>query len=473
MFCDLQGSTSLSQQLDPEELRDVIRSYQETCAAAIARFEGYIAKYMGDGLPIYFGYPQAHEDDPQRAVWSGLAILEDMSALNDRLRESGGLELAVRIGVHTGLVVAGEMGAGETVESMAIVGETPNIAARLQEVAEPNSLVISDVTANLVQGFFLCEALGTRELKGISEPMELFSVLSESGAHTRFDVAAASQLTPLAGREQEVGLLLDRWEQAKERLGQVVLLSGEPGIGKSTLIDALMDRLAEEPHTLRQLRCSAYHQNSALHPVVEYLLSWLGYGREDSGEGKLSKLENALTTVDFPLEESVPLLSGLLSIPLDERYPAIAMSPDGQRERTLELLVALLIDTVEEQPVVIVVEDLHWAAPSTLAVLGLLLSQIPTTKVLALLSFRSEFTPPWPSRAYVTPIMLSRLTRRLAGKMIGALTGGKSLPDEVLALLATKSDGVPLFVEELTRMVLESDLVKAVGDDDVHLVVLY
>ena len=227
MFCDLQGSTSLSQQLDPEDLREVIRSYQEVCAGAIARFEGHIAKYLGDGILICFGYPQAHEDDPQRAVRSGLAILGDMKALNYHLKADKGLELTVRIGVHTGLVVAGEMGSGGALEHMAIVGETPNIAARLQEAAEPNTVVVSDITANLIQGFFLIEALGFHELKGISAPTELFGVLSESNARTRFDVAAAAtQLTPLVGREQELGLLLDRWEQAKEGLGQVVLLNG-------------------------------------------------------------------------------------------------------------------------------------------------------------------------------------------------------------------------------------------------------
>ncbi|MCH7712060.1 MAG: AAA family ATPase [Chloroflexi bacterium] len=464
MFCDLQGSTALSQQLDPEDLREVIRGYQEVCAGAVSRFEGHIAKYLGDGLLIYFGYPQAHEDDPQRAVRGGLAILEDMEALNTRLKADKDIELAVRIGVHTGLVVAGEMGGGDTIETLAIVGETPNIAARLQEAASPNSVVVSDVTANLVQGFFVHKALGFHELKGISEPMELFAVLSESGAQTRFEVAAASQLTPLVGREQELGLLLDRWEQAQEGLGQVVLLGGEPGIGKSRLIDALTERIANEPHALRGLRCSAYHQNSALHPVLEYLEAWLGFGRDDSAEERLTMLESALAHVDFPLAEAVPLLSGLLSVPLAERYPALAMDPEVQRDRTRQLLVALLLDSAGDQPVFLVLEDLHWADPSTLAVLDLLLEQVPTARVLALFSFRSEFTPPWPSRGHVTQIMLNRLTRRLAGEMVGRLTGGKTLPEEVLSQVAAKSDGVPIFVEELTRMLLESGLLKEAGD---------
>ena len=411
---------------------------------------------------VYFGYPQAHDDDPQRAVRSGLATIEEMSALNDRLRRDNGLELTVCIGIHTGLVVAGKMGGGGTVEALAIVGETPNIAGRLQETAEPNTVVISDVTANLIQGYFLCNALGVRELKGISEPMELFEVLSESGAQTRFDVAG--RLTPLVGREQEVGLLLDRWEQAKERLGQVVLLSGEPGIGKSRLIEAVTDRLATEPHTHRRIRCSAYHQNSALRPVLEYLEGWLRFVRENSGEDRLSRLENALAKVDFPLSESVPLMAGLLSVPLADRFPALVMVPEVQLERTRELLVALLLDTSEDQPVFLVVEDLHWTDPSTLIVLSLLIDQMPTAKFLALLSFRPEFTPLWPSRAYMTQVMLNRLTRRLAGEMIERLTGGKTLPEEVFSQVATKSDGVPPFVEELTRMVVESDILREFGD---------
>ena len=464
MFCDLQGSTALSQQLDPEDLRDVIRSYQDVCAGAVSSYEGYIAKYLGDGLLVYFGYPQAHEDDPQRAVRSGLTILEDMDQLNTKLRADKGLDLAVRIGVHTGLVVAGEMGGGDTLEALAIVGETPNIAARLQDEANPDSIVISGVTSNLIQGFFVCQALGARELKGIAQPMELFEVLSESGAQTRFDVASAAQLTPLVGREQELGLLLDRWEQAEEGLGQVVLISGEAGIGKSRLVEAVTERLQKEPYAHKQLRCSEYHRNSALHPVLEYLEGWLGFGREDSAEERLGKLESALAEVEFPLAEAVPLLSALLSVPQTERFPALAISPEGQRERTRELLVALLLDSAEDQPVFLVVEDLHWADPSTLATLQLLLDQIPTAKVLALLSFRPEFTPPWPSRAYVTQIMLNRLTRRLAGDMVHRLTGGKSLPEEVLSQIASKSDGVPLFVEELTRMVVETDLLKEVDN---------
>ncbi|MCI0902139.1 MAG: AAA family ATPase [Chloroflexi bacterium] len=463
MFCDLQGSTALSQQLDPEVLRDVIRGYQEVCAGAVSRFEGHIAKYLGDGLLVYFGYPQAHEDDPQRAVRAGLAILEDMVALNTQLRSEKDLELTVRIGIHTGLVVAGEMGGGDTLEELAIVGETPNIAARIEGAALPNSVVVSNITANLIQGFFHYETLGPHELKGISEPVELFRVLEESGAQTRFDVAAANELTPLVGRDQELGLLLDRWEQAQEGLGQVVLLGGEAGIGKSRLIEALTERLTEETHTLWHFRCSAYHQNSALHPIIELLYRWLGFHRNDSSVEKLAKLESALAAKRVGLNDGVPLLASLLSLPVNGLYPPIQTSPEGQKELTREILVQLLMETDDQQPVLLVVEDLHWADPTTLELISLLIDQAPTAQVLAMFTFRPEFTPPWGSRSHLTQITLNRLPRRLATDMMAALTGGKEFPEEIVTQIATKSDGVPLFMEELTRMVVESGLIREVN----------
>ncbi|MCH8801228.1 MAG: AAA family ATPase, partial [Chloroflexi bacterium] len=462
MFCDLQGSTALSQQLDPEELRDVIRSYQEVCAGAVGRFEGHIAKYLGDGLLVYFGYPQAHEDDPQRAVRAGLAILEDMGGLNAQLKSERDLELTVRIGIHTGLVVAGEMGGGDTIEELAIVGETPNIAARIEGAALPNSVVVSNITANLIQGFFLHEALGPHELKGISEPVELFRVLEESGAQTRFEVAAAAQLTPLVGREQELGLLLDRWEQVEEGLGQVVLISGEAGIGKSRLLQAINDRLAGQPHYRQKYRCSPYHQNSALYPVIDFLERWMRFRREDTSEERLLKLERGLEDYLVPTTEAVPLLAGMLSVPLDDRYPALNLSPQLQRQKTLGLLVQLMMETASKQPVLAVFEDLHWADPTTMEFLGLLLDQVPTVKVLAMFTFRPEFTPPWGSWGHLTQITLNRLPRRLATDMIARLPGGKEFPEEVVTQIATKSDGVPLFVEELTRMVVESGLLHEV-----------
>ncbi len=386
-----------------------------------------------------------------------------MVPLNASLKADKDMELTVRIGVHTGLVVAGEMGGGDTIEALAIVGETPNIAARLQEAASPNSVIISDFTANLIQGFFLCEALGVHDLKGVSEPMELFSVLSESGAQTRFDVAAAVHLTPLVGRKQELGLLLDRWEQVEEGLGQVVLLSGEAGIGKSRLLQAVNDRLEERPHIQQEYRCSPYHQNSALHPMIEFLERWLGFRREDTLAEKLSKIEGGLEDYSVQSTEEVTLLTGRLSVPGGESYPPLNLSPQRQRQMTMELLVQLLIETASNQPILAVVEDLHWADPTTLEFLGLLLDQIATSKVMAVYTFRPDFTPPFGSRGHLTQITLNRLPRRLATDLMARLTGGRELPEEVVSQIAAKSDGVPLFVEELTQMVLESGLLHEAG----------
>ena len=462
MFCDLQGSTALSQRLDPEVLRDVIRSYQDVCAQAVSRFEGHIAKYLGDGLLIYFGYPQAHEDDPQRAIRAGLAILEDMVPLNSRLKSDKDLELTVRIGVHTGLVVAGEMGGGDTVEELAIVGETPNIAARLEGAAEPDSMAISDITANLVQGFFLCESMGFHELKGISQPMELFRVIKESGARSRFDVAVSAQLTPLAGREQEVGLLMDRWEQVEEGLGQVILLSGEAGIGKSRLLQAINESLVGRPHSRQEYRCSPYHQNSTLHPIIELVEGWVWFSGADTPDEKLSKLEERLSDFSVQSTQAVPLLAGLLSVPLDDKYPPLNMSPQRQRQMTMELLMQLMIDEASRKPILVVFEDIHWADPTTLEFLDLIVEQVPTVNILAMFTFRPEFTSPWGSRGHLTQITLNRLPRRLATDMVARLTGGKDIPEEVVTQIAAKSDGVPLFVEELTRMVIESGLLHEV-----------
>ena len=454
MFCDLQGSTALSQQLDPEELRDAIRGYQEVCAGAVGRLDGHIAKYLGDGLLVYFGYPQAHEDDPQRTVRAGLAILQDMTPLNARLKSEKDLELTVRIGIHTGSVVAGEMGGGDTLEELAIVGETPNIAARIEGAALPNSVVVSDITANLIRGFFIYETLGPHELKGISEPVELFRVLEESGAQSRFDVAFASQLTPMVGREQEVGLLMDRWEQVEEGFGQVVLVTGEAGIGKSRLLEGINDRLDQRPHFQQYYRCSPYHQNSAFYPMIAFLERWLRFKQEDSPKERLSRIEEGLEDYGVQTSETVAMMAGLLSVPLDDRYPSLEFSPHVERQKTVQVALRLLTKAAVRQPVLVVWEDIHWADPSSLEFLELLIEQAATARILVMLTFRPEFVPLWGHRDHLTQISLTRLPRWLATDMMTRLTGGKALPEEVVNQIATKSDGVPLFVEELTQTVI-------------------
>src|SRR6266446_6039650 len=310
LFCDLVDSTVLARQLDPEELREVVRAYQNTCAKVIARFEGHIAQYLGDGLLVYFGYPLAHEDDAQRAVRAGLGIIEALGQLNTRLAQERGVHLAVRLGIHTGLVVVGEVGGGTRQEQLAL-GETPNLAARLQGLAAPNTLVISDVTCQLLQGFFACQSLGTPLLKGFAQPLEVYQVLSESTARSRLDVASRTGLTPLVGREQEVRLLLERWAQVKDGLGQVVLLSGEAGIGKSRLVQMLKEQVSAEPQAwLTPCQCSPYYQHSALYPWIDLLERVaLRFEREETPAQKLSKLEGFLVQYGLPLTDAVPLFT--------------------------------------------------------------------------------------------------------------------------------------------------------------------
>ncbi|MBI3303954.1 MAG: AAA family ATPase [Deltaproteobacteria bacterium] len=465
MFCDLVGSTALSEQIDPEELREVVRAYQEACAAVIRRSDGYIAQYLGDGLLVYFGYPLAHEDDAQRAVRAGLGIVTEIQQLDTQLQQTveviRELPLQVRIGIHTGLVVIGEMGRGGKREDMAL-GDTPNIASRLQGIAQPNTVVISPATYRLTQGFFACRALGPYTLKGISSPLEVYQVLSESGAQSRFEVAVTTGLTPLVGREQEVRFLLERWEQAQEGMGQVVLLNGEAGIGKSRLVQVLKDRVASEAHARVEYRCSPYYQNSALYPVIDHLQRLLQSGREASPEEKLHKLEEVLEQAGLALPEVMPLFASLLSLQPDSstghapRFPLPVLTPQRQRQKTLEALLAWLLKEAERWPVLLIGEDLHWADPSTLEFLSLLLDQSSTARILIVLAFRPHFSPPWATRSHITQLPLGRLGRKQVEVMVERVTGGKALPAEVLQQVVAKTDGVPLFVEELTKMVLES-----------------
>ena len=459
LFCDLVDSTVLSGQLDPEDLREVVRAYQDTCAKVIARFEGHIAQYLGDGLLVYFGYPLAHEDDAQRAVRAGLGMVEAVGQLNTRLEEERGVRLAVRLGIHTGLVVVGEMGSGGRFEHLAL-GDTPNLAARLQGLAASDTVVMSAATARLVQGYFTCEDHGTQALKGIDMPVHVYQVVGESAAQSRLDVAGATGLTPLVGREVEVSLLRERWAQSQDGHGQVVLLSGEAGIGKSRLVHVLTATVVDPGAPRLPLRCSPYHTNSAFYPVIEHLQRVLHWHRETSPEARLATLEQAIQTARLPLGEVVPLVAALLSLPVPERYPPLTLSPQRQKQQTQEALVAWLLAEAAQQPVLAVWEDLHWADPSTLELLGLLLDQAPTARLLLVLTARPEFRPSWAPRSYVTPLTLTRLTRPQVEELVLRVTGGKSLPVEVVQHIVAKTDGVPLYVEELTKMLLRSALLQ-------------
>src|SRR5437867_13017586 len=351
LFCDLVGSTALSAQLDPEELREVVRAYQETCAKVVARFEGHIAQYLGDGLLVYFGYPLAHEDDAQRAVRAGLGMVDALGQLNIRLKQDRGVALAVRLGIHTGLVVVGEVGGGVRQEQLAL-GETPNLAARLQGIAAPNTVAISAATVQLLGGFFACQSLGTPLLKGFAEPLEVYQVLYESTARSRLDAAGSTGLTPLVGREQEVGLLLERWAQVKDGLGQVVLLNGEAGIGKSRLVQMLKEHVAAEPQAwLTPCQCSPYYKNTALYPMIDLLERVaLRLDREESPAQKLSKLEGFLVQYGLPLAAAVPLFATLLSLPLTIDYVPLTISSEQQKQQTLHALVTIMLRIAAQQP---------------------------------------------------------------------------------------------------------------------------
>ena len=460
LFCDLVDSTRLASQLDPEDYRTMVQAYQQSCAAVIQPFDGHIAQYLGDGLLIYFGYPQAHDDDAQRAVRAGLSILDAMRTLNTRLVHDTGVRLAIRLGIHTGLVVVGAMGGRDRQEQLAL-GDTPNIAARLQGLAAPDTLVISTATHRLVQGYFVCQDLGRHTLRGIDQPITLYQVLQESAAQSRLDVAATQGLTPLVGREEEVGLLLRRWAQSQDGLGQVVLLSGEAGIGKSRLVEVLRAYTEREGYTRMAFRCSPYYQQSALYPVIEHLQRFLGFHRDDTPEVKLAKLEQGMQTSRLALDEGVPLLAALLAVPLPEvRYAPLRLSSQRQRQQTLEILLAWLVAETERQPTLAVWEDLHWADPSTLEFLSLLIDQVPTARLLTLCTCRPEFHPPWPPRSYLTHLTLGRLGRAQVEAMLERITGGKALPVEVVQQIVARTDGVPLFVEELTKAILESGLLQ-------------
>ncbi len=463
MFCDLVGSTDLSTRLDPEDLRHVVRAYQQTCATAIEHFDGHIAQYHGDGLLVYFGFPRVHEDSPRRAVRAGLGILAAMRSLNDRLTTEIDVALAVRIGIHTGLVVVGEVGTGGRSEQLAL-GETPKLAAGIQELAGPDTLVVSRETLSLAAGFFTSRDLGTHRVKGATIDLEVHQILGEGSATSRLEAAATAGLTPLVGRERELEGLLERFDRARGGDGQVVLLSGEAGIGKSRLVQALKKRAVAAGARFIELRCSPYHRQSALFPVISYFERTLELSPDEEPAAKLLKLEAMLRSLGLDLDELVPLFAPLLSIPLaDDRYRPPVLSPQRLKQKTLEALVESVLLEAGRQAVLAVWEDLHWADPSTLQMLELLIERVPSARLLALLVFRPSFVPPWPSYPHRSDLALERLEGDEAGEVIRRVAG-KTLPDEVVAQLVTKTDGVPLFVEELTKMVRESGLLRDAGD---------
>jgi class 3 adenylate cyclase/predicted ATPase len=460
LFCDLVGSTALSARLDPEDMREIIGAYHRCCAEQIAKAGGFVAKYMGDGVLAYFGYPQAHEDDAERAVRAGLSLTEAVS----KLRSEHDAALQVRIGVATGLVVVGDLIGEGDAQERGVVGETPNLAARLQALAEPGQVVISNSTRRLTGGMFDYRDLGRVTLKGLADPVQAWQVLGSSEVESRFEAQHGAALTPLVGREEELELLMRRWRQAKAGNGSVVLISGEPGIGKSRVVQALLERLGAEPFTRLRQFCSPHHQDAALHPTITQLERAAGFRRDDTDEQRLEKLEAVLAQATNDLSEAVPLLSALLSIPIGDHYRALDLTPQKLKEKTLKALVAQVEGLAARQSVLMVVEDAHWIDPTSLELLDLIIDRVPSLRALLIVTYRPEFTPSWIGRSHVTSLILNRLPGRQRAEMVARVTEGKALPKEVADQIIERTDGIPLFIEELTKAVVESGDLADAGD---------
>ena len=449
MFSDLVGSTALSARMDPEDLREVIWAYQKCVADTVQRFGGFVAKYMGDGVLVFFGYPQAHEDDAERAVRAGLELIAAVGALKTHA------PLQTRIGIATGLVVVGDLIGSGASQEQAIVGETPNLAARLQGLAEPNSVVIADSTRKLVGNLFEFEDLGAKDLKGIGGPAQAWAAIRLSSVESRFEAMHASGLTELVGREEELQLILRRWDKAKGGEGRVVLLSGEPGIGKSRLTAAVMERLAAEQHIPLRYYCSPQATASAFFPIIGHLQRAAGFLHDDTPQTKLNKLD-ALLAQTAAAKQDGALLAELLSLPNDGRYPAVDLPPQQRRQKTLAALDAQLEGLSRRSPVLMVLEDAHWADPTSLEAFGRAVDWITRSRALLIVTYRPEFVPPWTGQPQVTSLTLSRLTKRDIGAMIERIAGNRGLSDEIRQDIVERTDGIPLFVEEMTKAVLET-----------------
>jgi class 3 adenylate cyclase/predicted ATPase len=449
MFCDLVGSTALSARMDPEDLREVISAYQNCVADTVRRFGGFVAKYMGDGVLVYFGYPQAHEYDAERAVRAGLELIASVSDLKTHA------PLQTRVGIATGLVVVGDLIGSGASQEQAIVGETPNLAARLQNIAEPNSVVIAESTRRLVGNLFDLGDLGAKDLKGITGLVRAWAALRAAAVESRFEALHASGLTELVGREEEVELLLRRWSKAKTGEGQVVLLSGEPGIGKSRLTAALLERLAAEPHARLRYFCSPQHTDSALYPIISQMERAAGFAYEDTAQAKLDKLD-ALLAQSFTPRQDAAFLAEMLSLPNDGRYPVLQLVPQQRRQKTLEALATQLAALSQSKPVLMIFEDVHWIDPTSLEALSRTVDQIRTLGILLVVTFRPEFEPVWIGEPHVATITVNRLGHRDIVAMVDRVTGDKPLPASIRHDIVERADGIPLFIEEMTKAVLEA-----------------
>jgi class 3 adenylate cyclase/tetratricopeptide (TPR) repeat protein len=459
LFADLAGSTALSARVDPEELRDIMTAYHRRCAEVITQAGGFVARYLGDGVLAYFGYPQAHEEDAERAVRAGLGLVEAITKLDD----GSGTALRVRVGIATGLVIVGDLLDEGAAQECEVVGETPNLAARLQALAEPDTVAISGTTRRLIGELFECRDLGRVAIAGFLNPVPMWQVTGASAVDSRFDALRAAT-TPLVGRDEERELLMRQWQHAKGGQGCVVLISGEPGIGKSRIAQTILERLSRERHVRLRCFCSPHHRDSVLHPSVTQLKRAAGFRYEDSDEQRLNKLEALLAQGSSELNEAVPVLATLLSIPTGDRYPPLNEAPHKRKEKTLDALLAQVEGLARRQPVLIVFEDVHWSDPTTRELLDLLVDQVRTLRVMAIITSRPEFTPAWIDRQHVILLDLGPLPPHRSAEMIVQVAGGKALPKGLTDEIIDRTDGVPLFIEELTKAVVESGKLIETGD---------
>jgi len=460
MFCDLVGSTALSTKLDPEEFSRVIGQYQEACAATVAKHGGTVAKYMGDGVLVYFGYPQAEEDDAERAVHAGLEVIDAVRTL-----ASAGEPLRTRIGIATGLVVVGQQIGEGAAQELAVVGEAPNLAARLQSLADPDAVVIADATYRLTGSRFDVADLGTHTIKGFADPIRAWRVAGVDAAASRFEARRAAQrLTPMVGREAEIALVMDLWEKAAGGHGQAVLVSGEAGIGKSRILQALQERIGDRPHTRLRYNCSPRHTNSAFYPIVAQLEVAAGYKRDATDAEKLNRLEAALSGSTEDIAQATPLFASLLSISTEGRYPPLEMDPKAQKEATHTALKAQLDSLAAAGPVLMLLEDAHWVDPTTLEIFEDLVWRVAGLPVLTVITARPEFQPSWSPQDHIHTLPLTRLEPHEVGQLIVGATGARKLPGELVEEIVARTDGVPLFIEELTKSLIESGQLVAEGD---------
>ncbi|MCA9708911.1 MAG: AAA family ATPase, partial [Myxococcales bacterium] len=455
MFCDIAGSTQLSEQLDAEDLMAVVRRYQTACAEVIERLGGSIAQYLGDGLLVYFGYPTAYENAPERAARAGLEMLAAVDTLNESLRAEFGVAIKIRLGIHTGLVVIGEVGGGSKREELA-VGDTANIAARLEGLADPQSGIISDATRQLIAGLFETEPLGPRVLKGIASPMEVFRLVRLSDARHRLEGTAAHSRTPFVGRAAEMNRLRELWRRVEGGQGSAALLVADAGVGKSRMIPAFKAELSEYPHRLHEAYCSPFFTNSVLHALVEMLRVEMGIGRDDPAAVALGKLGAWWSRLADVSADAVPLLAGLLAIPPEAGYEEPALSPQARKLRTAETLLSCLLPADEGPPTLLVVEDVHWVDPSTLDLLAQLVERLADRRVMVLMTARPVFESPWRDDPMVTELRLRPLSGEDTEALVRAMTVGRRLPRRMLEQLIDRTDGIPLFVEEMTRMLMDA-----------------